>query len=84
MRRRLVVFDWLGPGSETLLDIVEETVGVSVEDPGGALEGLEAAVGLVLEVVAHPGDLVGCVVVCEMLVKELSVAVCGREVWENE
>jgi len=57
---------------------------VSVEDPGGALEGLEAAVGLVLEVVAHPGDLVGCVVVCEMLVKELSVAVFAREVWENE
>jgi len=42
---------------------------VSVEDPGGALEGLEAAVGLVLEIIAHPGDLVGCVVVCRILVR---------------
>lgn len=44
---------------------------MAVEDPGGALQGLEAAVGGVLEVVGHPGDLVRCVVVCGMLGWEL-------------
>ena len=49
-----------------MLDVVQKTIGVAIEDTGAALEGLEAAVGGFLEVVGHPGDLVGCVVVCGM------------------